>query len=1179
MAISETHTGVSCNGDHNGSINVNVTGGTGVYAYQWSNGETTEYVSGLSAGTYYVVVTDENSCSVSIDVVITEPDYGPTVDLGPDINICQGDSITLDAGSGHPSYSWSTGEITQTIYADSAGTYFVIVTNANGCSATDNVVVTVNDLTINAGEDLVVCAGESVTLTASGAVTYSWDNGVTNGVSFIPTSTATYTVTGTNANGCSATDDVTVTVYNNYMDTVSLTACDSYEWNGTTYTSSGVYIWNGTNVLGCDSTVLLNLTINELPTVDLGSDINICQGDSTILDAGSGHPSYSWSTGKTTQTIYVGAGTYFVTVTNANGCSATDSITINIDCPGEDDLKYSPEALGISSTATIFGNLIDENNNEVDYNENYYLVSLKNNLIYGYIGSSNFPNDKLGFVLTTRGEDGDELKFKFLNDTGEIFNIELINPDTNDVETYNFTTNDVKRYNFKLSTYSDTITYVSPDGVDSRLRDGSINETFKTIAYAFSRNSSATECQMFGGNYFLEDDLENKTIKNYNDSKVIIDGTKSINELKVDGAEWTSMGNDIKCIQLKEDIWQLFYDREEITMARWPKAKIRDESVFDKENWAEGIIDNDTSAYQNGKLIDNELSNLDDSVVTGAIGVLNVGSFRTYTRKINSKIGNLITFDPVPDSEYKTKHHYYYLEGKLDFLTEEDEWFFDKDTKKLYVKLLNNEDPDSERLRCKVQTYALKLKNDMNVEGLNFYGTTLKVNGNDVTIKKCNFLNPSCYRRMLGEINNNDLIENSSTFTDMTYINGNNCTVEECVFKNTDGSAIETYGTNNKILDCYFNKIDYSVSNLSSIMTTIRMNGNSNEFSYNTIHKTGASSTLNPGNMATIKYNNIHDTGYVQSDGAIIQCMKTQQVNVKISNNWIHDTTKYGIRFDGEGVSNGSNHKHGHIHHNLVFNCEGGIMVKGVEHYVYNNTVFDSINKNDIIILNELDEVELNNQTKVYNNLCESLSGHRSDSETLNSRILSASNITGVDMADQLVNLDNSKPLKERDFRPISDSTGISDSSLEDLTNNIGAYFSNDSNILAGIKWNESDISDLAYVNENNLNYFGYSEVDTEISGEASGKSDTGTMIVKFNNNLGDKFYLDKLILLGYHNDKVYGKVETYDEVDSSVIFTLTSKGVGKTIKLKLYDTYNKKLIDLNESRVLSSELIQINID
>ena len=84
-------------------------------------------------------------------------------------------------------------------------------------------------------------------------------------------------------------------------------------------------------------------------------------------------------------------------------------------------------------------------------------------------------------------------------------------------------------------------------------------------------------------------------------------------------------------------------------------------------------------------------------------------------------------------------------------------------------------------------------------------------------------------------------------------------------------------------------------------MTTIRMNGINNLLKNNTFYKTAASSTLNSGNEAVIEYNNLSHSGYLQSDGALIHCMVNQQPNVKIRFNWVHDTIKYGIRFDGDG--------------------------------------------------------------------------------------------------------------------------------------------------------------------------------------------------------------------------------------------------------------------------------------
>jgi hypothetical protein len=132
---------------------------------------------------------------------------------------CQGNSVILNANTGAGyTYQWLlNGNIingaTSSFYtAIQGGSYMVVVTS--GCSATSlPVIVTVNPLpNANAGSDKTVCAGTSVNLTATGGTSYQWDNGVTQGVSFIPTATTLYTVTVTNSNGCTATDNVLVTV-------------------------------------------------------------------------------------------------------------------------------------------------------------------------------------------------------------------------------------------------------------------------------------------------------------------------------------------------------------------------------------------------------------------------------------------------------------------------------------------------------------------------------------------------------------------------------------------------------------------------------------------------------------------------------------------------------------------------------------------------------------------------------------------------------------------------------------------------------------------------------------------------------------------------------------------------------------------------------------------------------
>jgi hypothetical protein len=166
----------------------------------------------------------------------------------------------------------------------------VIGTAANGCTDTATVTVTVNAAPdVNAGLDQSVCAGTSVTLNGAGATNYTWNNNVQNGVPFTPTVTQTYTLTGTNAVGCSATDQVTVTV-------------------------------------------------NQAPSVSLGPDTVVCENNFPYQITATGTPgaTYTWDNGATGNPISVAtAGAYTVTATNNSGCTSTDVIVVESDpCAG-----------------------------------------------------------------------------------------------------------------------------------------------------------------------------------------------------------------------------------------------------------------------------------------------------------------------------------------------------------------------------------------------------------------------------------------------------------------------------------------------------------------------------------------------------------------------------------------------------------------------------------------------------------------------------------------------------------------------------------------------------------------------------------------------------------------------------------------------------------------------------
>ena len=157
------------------SATITATGGV---FYQWNTGATTPsiVVTPNTTTTYTVTVTDNNGCSDSDNVTLN---VGSAVaGAGLDQTICFGESATLTA-SGGINYQWSNGATTQTINVspNSTTTYIVTVTDPNGCTDTDEVVVNVGSATAEAGPNQTICNGESTTLNASGGSFYSWSNG------------------------------------------------------------------------------------------------------------------------------------------------------------------------------------------------------------------------------------------------------------------------------------------------------------------------------------------------------------------------------------------------------------------------------------------------------------------------------------------------------------------------------------------------------------------------------------------------------------------------------------------------------------------------------------------------------------------------------------------------------------------------------------------------------------------------------------------------------------------------------------------------------------------------------------------------------------------------------------------------------------------------------------------
>lgn len=330
--------------------------------YQWSNGLSLKSITVSQAGSYKVTITDINGCTgVSNAVTITvNPVPGASITAGGPTTFCDGGSVTLTSNAANL-YQWSNGSSTQSIIVTLSGSYNVTVTDANGCSSSasgTNVVVNTNPVaSITSGGATTFCQGSSVTLTSSIASSYQWSNGLTAQAINV-TQSGNYKVTVTDTKGCtgvsntisvSVTPSPTATIFAGgptafcQGGSVLLTATAaavSYIWsNGSTQqsitaTQSGnqsVTITDGTGCSG-SATTAVTVFLNPIPVISPAGPIALCQGDSSTLSSSLANV-YLWSTGATSPSVGVNqAGSYKVTVTDANGCSgASQPVSVSVN--------------------------------------------------------------------------------------------------------------------------------------------------------------------------------------------------------------------------------------------------------------------------------------------------------------------------------------------------------------------------------------------------------------------------------------------------------------------------------------------------------------------------------------------------------------------------------------------------------------------------------------------------------------------------------------------------------------------------------------------------------------------------------------------------------------------------------------------------------------------------------
>jgi gliding motility-associated-like protein len=395
-----------CSGD---CAQLNATGGTG---YVWtppgtlSNSNIFNPIACPNSNTTYIVtVTDANNCVDTASVSVTINPL-PTILAGPDLWLCTGDSIQLNA-TGGISYLWtpSIGLNDSTIANPMANpltstNYIVTGFDVNGCSSNDTILITVNDdVPIAPGTDTTICAGDSVVLggapTSPIGTSYIWfpnggtinDDTLANPTVF-PTITTTYYVVATN-DTCTAIDSVTITINSAPTinagvdidicigDSIQLNAIGgiNYIWQpGGLLTDSTIsnpigfpndtteFIVFGTDLNGCSAFDSVIVNVNPLPIISAGAATSICSGDSVQLTA-SGGVSYLWIPGSSLSDSTIsnpiafplGSTTYIVTGIDAIGCSNLDSLTVTVNQLNITDLTDTIICIGEALQLTVNG--------------------------------------------------------------------------------------------------------------------------------------------------------------------------------------------------------------------------------------------------------------------------------------------------------------------------------------------------------------------------------------------------------------------------------------------------------------------------------------------------------------------------------------------------------------------------------------------------------------------------------------------------------------------------------------------------------------------------------------------------------------------------------------------------------------------------------------------------------
>jgi gliding motility-associated-like protein len=384
IVLSASATDVSCFDGTDGTATVSASGGVGAFTYAWEDAQDTPTATNLGAGTYSVTVTDGNGCQNEIVASLGEPDLLQVQATAVNA-LCAGTasgtlSATASGGAGGYSFLWSNTANTANVQDVPAGSYSVVVTDANGCTATAaTTVAQPQALSLNINAQNVSCSGDpdgSATATVSGGTMpyqYIWSNNQTTATAS-NLAVGTYSLVVVDANDCVIIDEVTLTSPNALsivlvptnvlcnggtnggviVQIAGGTAPFNYNWSnnstasGLTQVPAGTYSLTITDANDCEDVAAVTLTEPEPLSATLGQTDALCHNGATgiaqvnaVFYGSNSAPlnnfTYQWNSnppqfGATAQNLN-GGQTYTVTVTDASGCTFTQNIQIGNPAP------------------------------------------------------------------------------------------------------------------------------------------------------------------------------------------------------------------------------------------------------------------------------------------------------------------------------------------------------------------------------------------------------------------------------------------------------------------------------------------------------------------------------------------------------------------------------------------------------------------------------------------------------------------------------------------------------------------------------------------------------------------------------------------------------------------------------------------------------------------------------